>query len=254
MQKFYLQVMERSDYVFGIHPVKEAIEAGKTIDKLLIKRELSGNLAKELIELARRYNIYIQKVPVEKLNKITTKNHQGVIGIISPIIYEDLDNVLIRLYEEGKTPLGILLDGVTDSRNFGAIARSAECAGANFIVIPERGSASATSDAVRASAGALFHIPVIRVKDLPGAMKTLHDHGYVLVGATEKGAKDYTKVDYTSPTAIIMGSEETGLSNEVIRKCDELAAIPILGKIGSLNVSVAAGIMLYETVRQRLSV
>lgn len=243
--------MEKSDYIFGIRPVLEAIEAGKSIDKIYIRRELSGSLIKELLEQAKIYGIYCQKVPEDKLNRITRKNHQGVIAIISPIIYHDLENVIIGIYEQGRTPLGILLDGVTDARNFGAIARSAECAGADFIVIPEKGSASATSDAVRASAGALFHIPVCREKDILTAVKKLHENGYLLVGATEKGAKDYTDIDYRGPLGIIMGSEETGISESVLRKCDELGAIPILGKVGSLNVSVAAGIMLYEAVRQR---
>lgn len=244
-------IMDRSDYIFGIRPVMEAMEAGKSIDKILIKRELTGDLAKELMDMARRFGIYCQKVPLEKLNRITAKNHQGVIAIISPIRYHELENVVIGLYEEGKTPLGMILDGVTDARNFGAIARSCECAGADFIVIPERGSASATSDAVRASAGALFHLPVCRVRDCTAAVKILQENGYKIVGASEKGARNYTDVDFTVPVAVVMGAEDVGISNDVIRKCDDLAAIPIKGKVGSLNVSVAAGIFLYEAVRQR---
>lgn len=243
--------MERSDYIFGIRPVMEAIEASKSIDKILIKREISSELVKELLAMAREYDIPVQRVPNEKLNRITMKNHQGVIAVMCPVRYHNLDNLLASLYEEGKLPLGVMLDGVTDARNFGAIARSAECAGADFIIIPERGSASVTSDSVRASAGALFHIPVCREKDLRTALTKLHDNGYKVVGASEKSGLNYTDIDYKVPVVIVMGAEDTGLSEEVLRKCDELGAIPILGKVGSLNVSVACGVMLYEAVRQR---
>ena len=171
---------------------------------------------------------------------------------MSPVGYHKLDNVIPQLYEDGKTPLAVVLDGVTDARNFGAIARSADCAGVDFIVIPERGSASASSDAVKASAGALFYVPVCRERDTLSAVRKLKDNGYLIVGASEKGAESYVKADYTVPVAIVMGAEDTGISPEVLKVCDTLAAIPILGNIGSLNVSVAAGVMLYEAVRQRL--
>lgn len=243
--------MERSDYIFGIRPVMEALEASKSIDKIFIKRELGSEIVKEILDKARELDIPVQRVPAEKLNRITMKNHQGVIAVVCPVRYHNLDNLLVSLYEEGKTPMGILLDGVTDARNFGAIARSAECAGADFIVIPEKGSASVTSDAVRASAGALFHVPVCREKDLSKAISRLAENGYKVVGASEKSHENYTDIDYTVPVAIVMGAEDTGLSNEVLRKCDSLAAIPILGKVGSLNVSVACGVILYEAVRQR---
>lgn len=243
--------MERSDYIFGIRPILEAIEAPKSIDKILVKRDISSELVKEVFQKAKEYDIPIQRVPNEKLNRITMKNHQGVIAIVSPVRYHNIENIIPLLYEEGKTPLCVVLDGVTDARNFGAIARSAECAGADFIVIPEKGSASVTSDSVRASAGALFHIPVCRVKELSGAIDILQSNGYKVVGASEKSAVNYTQVDFKVPVAIVMGAEDTGLSTTVVRKCDELAAIPILGKVGSLNVGVATGIMLYEAVRQR---
>ena len=243
--------MDRSDYIFGIRPVMEALEASESIDKILVKRELGSNLLKELYDKARQLDIPVQKVPVEKLNRITMKNHQGVIAIVCPVRYYNLENLIASLYEEGRNPLGIILDGVTDARNFGAIARSAECAGADFIIIPERGSASVTSDSVRSSAGALFHIPVCREKDLVRTLSTLRDNGFKVVGASEKSAVDYTAVDFSVPVVIVMGAEDTGISNEVLRRCDRLAKIPILGKVGSLNVSVACGVMLYEAVRQR---
>ena len=243
--------MEKSDYIFGIRPVLEAMEASKSIDKILMKRELNGDLMKEVLAKARELDIPVQKVPNEKLNRITMKNHQGVIAIVCPVRYHNLDNLIASLYEEGKTPSCVVLDGVTDARNFGAIARSAECAGADFIIIPERGSASVTSDSVRSSAGALFHLPVCREKELSQAIGKLHDNGFKVVGATEKSSVNYTTIDYTVPIAIVMGAEDTGLSPDVMRRCDDLASIPIVGKVGSLNVSVACGVMLYEVVRQR---
>lgn len=244
--------MDKNDYIFGIRAILEAIEAGKSIDKVLLRREIGGDLAKELIEKVREYDIVMQRVPLEKLNRITMKNHQGAIALLSPVGYHKLDNVIPQLYEDGKTPLAVVLDGVTDARNFGAIARSADCAGVDFIVIPERGSASASSDAVKASAGALFYVPVCRERDTLSAVRKLKDNGYLIVGASEKGAESYVKADYTVPVAIVMGAEDTGISPEVLKVCNTLAAIPILGNIGSLNVSVAAGVMLYEAVRQRL--
>lgn len=229
----------------------EAMESGKSIDRLFIKRDLGGELIKELIKMAAHYSVPVLKVPGEKLDRITKKNHQGVIAVISPVEYSNLENLIPYLYEEGKTPSCLVLDGLTDSRNFGAIARSAECAGVDFIVIPERGSVSVTSDAVRSSAGALFHIPVCRGSSMKEAVKILKANGYKIVGATEKGAVNYTEIDYQVPVAIVMGSEETGISSDVLKECDDLAKIPICGKIGSLNVSVAAGVMMYEMVRQR---
>ncbi len=245
--------MEKNDYIFGIRAILEAIESGKTIDKVLIRRDLGGELAKELLDKVREYDIVVQHVPLERLNRITMKNHQGAIAQLSPVGYHRLDNIIPQLYEDGKIPFALVLDGVTDARNFGAIARSADCAGVDFIVVPERGSASVTSDAVKASAGALFYVPVCRERDTLTAVKKLKENGYLVVGASEKGAQSYIDADYTVPVAIVMGSEDTGISPEVLRQCDRLAAIPILGNIGSLNVSVAAGVILYEAVRQRLA-
>lgn len=243
--------MDKTDYIFGLRPVLEALDSSKSIDKILVKRELNGDLVKEVLLKAKEMDVPVQKVPEEKLNRITRKNHQGVIAIMCPVRYYNLDNLVATLYEEGKNPLAVILDGVTDARNFGAIARSVECAGADFIVIPEKGSASVTSDSVRSSAGALLHIPVCREKELLSTVKRLQENGYKVVGASEKSKVNYTDIDYSGPIAIVMGAEDTGISTDVIRRCDELAAIPILGKVGSLNVSVACGVMLYEVVRQR---
>lgn len=243
--------MDKNDYIFGIRAVIEAIEAGRSIDKVLVRRDLTGDLARELFAKVREYDIVMQRVPQEKLNRITMKNHQGVVAIVSPVTYHRLENLLPSLYEEGANPFLIVLDGLTDTRNFGAIGRTADCSGVDGIVIPERNSVSVTSDAVKTSAGALFYVPVCRERDLVSAVRMLRESGVKVVGATEKGAQDYTEIDYTVPVAIVMGSEDTGISDEVLRLCDELAAIPMLGNIGSLNVSVAAGVMMYEAVRQR---
>lgn len=245
--------MEKSDYIFGIRAVIEAIEAGRSIDKVLVRRDLAGDLSRELFAKIKEYDIVMQRVPQEKLNRITMKNHQGAIALLSPVEYQKLDNLVPLFYEEGRNPMVVVLDGVTDTRNFGAIGRTAACAGVDAIVIPERNSVTVTPDAVKTSAGGLFHVPVCREKDTLSAVRFLKDNGYHIVGATEKGAENYTKADYTVPVAIVMGSEDTGISDAVIRACDELAAIPIIGKIESLNVSVAAGIMIYEAVRQRMT-
>lgn len=243
--------MEKSDYIFGIRAVIEAVEAGRSIDKVLVRRDLGGDLGRELMDKLREYGVVVQKVPQEKLNRITMKNHQGAIALLSPIDYSRLEHLVPLFYEEGRNPLVVVLDGITDTRNFGAIGRTAACAGVDAIVIPERNSVSVTPDAVKTSAGGLFHVPVCREKDTLSAVRFLKDNGYRIVGATEKGAAPYTDADYRVPVAIVMGSEDTGISDGVLRICDDLAAIPIVGKIESLNVSVAAGIMIYEALRQR---
>lgn len=243
--------MNKNDYIFGIRAVIEAIESGKNIDKILVRKDLSGDLAKELFAVVKNHGLVMQRVPAERLNRITMKNHQGVVALLSPIAYQKLEHLVPLFYEEGRNPLIIVLDGLTDTRNFGAIGRTADCTGCDAIVIPERNSVSVTPDAVKTSAGGLFYVPVCRERDILSAVRYLKDNGYKIVGATEKGARNYTLVDYTVPVAIVMGSEDTGISDEVLRICDDLAAIPMKGNIGSLNVSVAAGVMLYEAVRQR---
>ncbi|MBR5745304.1 MAG: 23S rRNA (guanosine(2251)-2'-O)-methyltransferase RlmB [Muribaculaceae bacterium] len=246
--------MERNDYIFGIRAVIEAIESGRDIDKVFIRKDLQGGeLLAELFDAIRRYGIVNQRVPVEKINKITRKNHQGVVAILSAVTYHSLDNLVLQIYEDGLVPFLILLDGITDVRNFGAIARTAECVGADAIVIPERGSVSVGGDAVKTSAGALNHLPVCRCRSIFSAVRYLKDNGYKVVAASEKADMAYTDADYTGPVAIVMGAEDVGISTDVLRECDTWVAIPQFGKIGSLNVSVAAGVMMYEVVRQRLA-
>ena len=245
--------MDRNDYIFGIRAVMEAIEAGKEIDRVLIKKDLTGDLAAELIDLMRQRGIVARKVPVEKINRITRKNHQGVVAMLSAVTYHKLEHLVPQLYEDGVLPFIVVLDGITDVRNFGAIARTCECAGVNAIVIPERDSVSVGGDAVKTSAGALLHIPVCRERNILSAVRYLRDAGYQVVAASEKAAINYTQGDFTTPVALVMGSEDVGISPEVLRQCDTLVGIPQFGKIGSLNVSVAAGVMIYEVVRQRLN-
>lgn len=243
--------MKTNDYIFGLRAVIEAIKAGKDIDKVLIKKDISGDLVAELFQVIKEYGVVSQRVPVERINRITQKNHQGVVAFLSPVAYHNLDDLIPSLFEAGKLPFVVALDGITDVRNFGAIARTCECSGVDAIIIPEKNSVSVNADAVKTSAGALLHIPVVRVKNLNKTIKQLKESGLMIVGATEKGSKNYTTFDYTVPTAIVMGAEDTGISNENLRECDYLAAIPMFGQINSLNVSVAAGILIYEVVRQR---
>ena len=243
--------MDKNDYIYGIRPVMEAIEAGKDLDKVLVKIDLSGDLINELYELVKRYRILIQRVPLEKINRITRKNHQGVLAVLSSVTYSNISNVMPEIYENGRMPFLVALDGITDVRNFGAIARTCECAGVDAVVIPERHSVSVSGDAMKTSAGALNYLQVCRERSMLGALEYLKKNGCKIVGASGKTKKTYTDVDYSVPTVIVMGSEDTGMTPEVEAVCDELVTIPEYGQINSLNVSVAAGIMMYEVVRQR---
>lgn len=237
--------------IFGVRAVIEAIQAGKEIDKILVKKDIQSDLSKELFAAIKGIDVFVQRVPVERINKITTKNHQGVVAFISAVSYQKTDALVPFLFEEGKVPLFVMLDGVTDVRNFGAIARTCECAGVDAIIIPSRNSVSVNADAMKTSAGALHTLPVCRETSLTATIKYLKDSGFKVVAATEKGDYDYTKGAYTDPTCIIMGAEDTGVSYDHLALCDEWVKIPILGKIESLNVSVAAGVLVYEAVKQR---
>ncbi len=244
--------MKDKDRIFGLRPVLEAIDSGKTIDKLMVQKGLQGEIFGELKKKARDYNIPTQYVPVEKLNRLTRKNHQGVFAFLSPIDFYSIENLLPTIYEEGKNPLILILDRISDVRNFGAIARTAECTGVDAIIIPEKGSASVNEDAIKTSTGALYKIPVCKEKSLKDTVNYLQMSGLQVVAATEKTEELLYDVDFTTPTAIVMGSEEDGVSNDIIRMADELAKLPMKGDIGSLNVAVASGAFLYEVVRQRI--
>lgn len=243
--------MNNDETIFGIRAVIEAIGAGKEIDKLMVKKDLQGDLSRELFAAIKGRNIPVQRVPVEKLNRITRKNHQGVIAFTTGISYQRVEDIVPILFEEGRNPLMILLDGITDVRNFGAIARTAECAGADALIIPMHNSVSANADAVKTSAGALHTLTVCREPRIDATLRYLSESGFHIVAATEKGDTGYTQGDYSGPVCIVMGAEDKGIPPEHLKMCDEWVRIPILGRIQSLNVSVAAGILIYETVRQR---
>lgn len=244
-------IQDKSEMIFGVRAVIEAIEAGKDIDKILVKRDIQSDLSKELFTALKGKLIPVQRVPVEKINRITRKNHQGVVAFISTVTYQKTEDIVPTLFEEGKSPLLVMLDGVTDVRNFGAIARTCECAGVDAIIIPAKNSVSVNADAIKTSAGALHKLPVCREQSLLGTIKYLKECGFKIVAATEKGDYDYTKANYKDPVCIIMGAEDTGIPYEHLALCDEWIKIPLFGSIGSLNVSVAAGILIYEAIKQR---
>jgi 23S rRNA (guanosine2251-2'-O)-methyltransferase len=239
------------DFIFGTRVVIEAVRAGRSIDKVLIRNGLSNELFGELYQIIKDYQIPFQYVPAEKLDRVTRKNHQGIIALLSPVEFFRLEDLLPEIYEKGEDPLLLILDQVTDVRNFGAIVRSCECAGVHGVIIPDKGTARIGEDAMKTSAGALHLVPVCRTSNLSSVLDLLQTSGVRVIAATEKAEKTYTQTQMKGPLAIIMGSEESGISPVLIRKADELAKIPVLGKIGSLNVSVAASLMIYEAVRQR---
>jgi 23S rRNA (guanosine2251-2'-O)-methyltransferase len=243
--------MKEKDMIFGIRAVIEAIKADKEIDKIFMRRDMSNELSKELFTVLGEKQVPIIKVPVEKLNRLTKKNHQGVVAFISAVTYQHIEDIIPSLYEEGKNPFIVILDGVTDVRNFGAIARTCECAGVHAIVVPVRGGAAVNADAVKTSAGALHTLPICRAENLTETIKFIKASGLKVIAASEKTTKNYTQADYSSPVAILMGAEDIGIAPENLRICDEMVSIPIRGNIQSLNVSVAAGILIYEGVRQR---
>jgi 23S rRNA (guanosine2251-2'-O)-methyltransferase len=242
--------MEKTDMIYGTRAVIEAILAGKNIDKVMVQTGLSNDLIKELIAVAKNNNVPVAFVPAEKIKRLSTKNHQGVICLLSSITFASVDNLIFKAYNEGREPFFLILDRITDVRNFGAIVRTAECAGVDGIIIADKGNAPITSDAMKTSAGALNHVPICREKDMKKILKLLHDNGIRLVACTEKTEKSIYDVSLTGPLALILGSEEDGVSDTFLRESDELARIPLKGKIESLNVSVAAGVALYEAVRQ----
>ncbi len=244
-------MIEKNEMIFGVRAVIEAIQAGKEIDKILIKRDIQSDLSKELFAALKGTLIPVQRVPIERINRITRKNHQGVIAYLSSITYQKAEEIVPFLFEEGKNPLLIMLDGITDVRNFGAIARTCECAGVDAIIIPAKNSVSVNADAIKTSAGALHTLPVCREANLTQTIKFLKESGFKIVAATEKGDYDYTKANYKDPVCIIMGAEDTGVPYEHLALCDEWIKIPMSGKIESLNVSVAAGVLIYEAVKQR---
>ena len=246
--------MGKPNLIVGRHPLLEALEAGREIDKILLKRGLRSEEVSRITALARERTIPLQIVPEERLTRLTHKQHQGVIAFISEIEYTPLETLIPMLYEAGRSPFVLLLDGLTDVRNFGAIARTAECAGVDALIIPERGSVTVTADAIKTSAGALHRLPVCRVSSIMSAVSLLQASGLKIVAASEKARDVYTETELRLPLGLVLGAEDEGVSEEVLRRADHIVRIPQVGAIGSLNVSVAAGILIYEIVRQGAAV
>jgi 23S rRNA (guanosine2251-2'-O)-methyltransferase len=238
--------------IVGLRPVLEAVQAGQEVEKVLVKLGFSGDLARTLLDLLCERQISVQYVPVEKLNGLAGGHHQGVVAYAPLIPYANLEELLAGVIARGETPLLLLLDGVTDVRNFGAIARSAECAGAHAIVLPAKGAAPINADALKTSSGALSRIPVCKTPNLPSAIYLLKDSGLQIVAATEKAKEPLYGCDFRLPTALVLGAEDTGISRTVLKLTDRQVRIPLQGAIGSLNVSAAAAVALFEIVRQRL--
>ena len=246
-------MIDKTQYIYGIHAVLEALDAGKDIDKILLSKTLNDETAREIIEQARALRVPVQRVPVQKIDRITRRNHQGVLAMMAAVTYYRAEDLVPHLFDEGENPFIVVLDGVTDVRNFGAVARTCECAGVSAIVIPDHESVSVNADAVKTSAGALNYLPVCREHNLVKAVRLLRDSGFKIVGTSDKSQMPYTQGNYTGPVAIILGAEDNGISPEIMKLCDTQVLIPEFGHINSLNVSVAGGIMIYEVVRQRLN-
>lgn len=242
-----------SNIIYGVRPVIEAIEAGKQIDKVFIKRGSDAPLIQQLKSVAREHKVQIQEVPVEKLNRLTkSANHQGTVAQMAAIEYADIAEVVDRVEAGGEIPLIVVFDGVTDVRNFGGIARSAECAGVHALIMPVKNSAPVSADAIKSSAGALNIIPVCRVGSIRNTLRYLQERGLQIVAASEKADKVLYQANLKKPTVLVMGSEDTGISREILKMCDVQLSIPLCGSIESLNVAAAAAVMLFEAVRQRL--
>lgn len=246
-----MEEREHQDFIYGIRATLEAIESGKEIARVIIRKGLTSDMFQELYRAVKEANIPFQIVPPDYFKKFPGKNHQGVLAAVSPIEFQRLDEVLTQVFERGEEPFILILDKISDVRNFGAICRTAECSGVHCIVIPAKGAAMLNSDAVKTSAGALHYIPVCRENNLKKTIEFLKQCGLKVFGASEKSDVDYFEQNLTGPMAILLGAEDTGIAPEHRVLCDGELKIPILGKIGSLNVSVATGILAFEVVRQR---
>lgn len=240
-----------SQMIYGKRAIEEAFVANRPFEKIFLQRDLKSEFVDDLRNKAKISKTPISLVPVEKLNRLTRRSHQGVIGLLSLIEYSSLHHIVTRCFDEGKDPVILILDELTDVRNIGSIARSAECAGVDAIVLPTHGSAQINSDAMKTSAGALNHIQVCKEANLYDTCRYLKSSGLQILACTEKGDKNYFEVDMTSPTAIVMGSEDVGISKQILKIADVCINIPMRGKIASLNVSNATSVLLFEVNRQR---
>ena len=244
--------MEKENQIFGIRAIIEAIQAGKELDKVFLHKDAQGDLMRDLLKVLKSNKVNFTYVPIEKLNRFTRKNHQGVVAFISEIPFYKIEDLLPQIFEEGKIPFLLILDRLTDVRNFGAIARTAECVGIDAIVIPDKGAAPINSDAIKTSAGALYNVKICKENNLAHVVDFLQQSGVTVFAATEKAEKMIYDAHFSEPCAIVMGNEETGISKEVLHHADEKIKLPITGKTQSLNVSVACGAILYEAVRQKM--
>ncbi|TWI12222.1 23S rRNA (guanosine2251-2'-O)-methyltransferase [Flavobacterium cauense R2A-7] len=247
----YLCKMEKEHLIFGIRAIIEAINAGKEVDKVFIQKDAQGDLMQDLMKTMKKNSINFSYVPVEKLNRLTSNNHQGAVATIAPISFVSLETLVESVMESGKKPLFLILDQLSDARNFGAIIRTAECTGVDGIIVQKQGSAPVNGDTVKTSAGAVFNVPICKVDHIKDAIFYLQGSGIKTVAATEKTEQNIYDIDFSEPVAIIMGSEDRGVNPSVLKIVDEKAKLPMFGTIGSLNVSVACGAFLYETIRQR---
>ncbi len=243
--------MEKQSFLFGIHPILEAFAAGKELDKILIRKGLKGDYLPELMAMIRETGTPYQFVPVEKLNRITKKNHQGVIAFAALVSYSPIEEIVQRVFEAGKIPIVLAMDGITDVRNLGAMARSAEVAGVDALLIPDKGSAQINPEAMKSSAGALNVLPICRTSNLAHTLQELKSAGLKILGATERADQSLYDEDLRDPLVWVMGSEESGMSQNVKMVIDNQVKIPQQGKIASLNVSAATAVLLFETQRQR---
>jgi len=243
--------MEKEHLIFGIRAIIEAINAGKEVDKVFIQKDAQGDLMQDLMKTMKKNSINFSYVPVEKLNRLTSNNHQGAVATIAPISFVSLESLVEGVIESGKKPLFLILDQLSDARNFGAIIRTAECTSVDGIIVQKQGSAPVNGDTVKTSAGAVFNVPICKVDHIKDAIFYLQGSGIKTVAATEKTEQNIYDIDFSEPVAIIMGSEDRGVNPSVLKIVDEKAKLPMFGTIGSLNVSVACGAFLYETIRQR---
>ena len=251
--KPFLQHKQKHNFIFGTRAILEAIRAGKTMDKVFIDRAAKGPIHQELITLIQQHQIPYSRVPTARLNKLAFKNHQGAIALLAPIALASLSHVIQASYEQGKMPLIIILDSITDVRNLGAIVRTAVCVGASALVIPTQGSASIGGDAMKTSAGALAYLPICRVASLQATIKYLQESGLQVIACHEKAAESLYTADLNVPIAVLLGAEDKGIRSELLQRAGKHVCIPMIGPIASLNVSVAAAVILYESFRQRQS-
>ena len=243
--------MEKENQIFGIRAINEAIQAGKELDKVFLHKDAQGDLMRDLLKILKQHKVNFTYVPIEKLNRLTDKNHQGAVATIAPVSFYDLENLISSVSESGKTPLFLILDQISDARNFGAIIRTAECTGVNGIIIGKQGAAPVNGDTVKTSAGAVFNVPICKVEHIKDAIFYLQGSGIKTIAATEKTETSLYDLSLTEPLAIILGSEDRGVNPSVLKIVDEKAKLPMFGTIASLNVSVACGAFLYEVLRQR---